>query len=627
MPHTPRPERRLPAAALILCTLIVLGFSCFVGGITAESRIDELAAPPAGTGAEPPAFRDSGDFLLVCADDAQDFAERNEEVDYNRRIVNERLYEDCLSDGHLDLAAAIDAAEPGTRVRILPGRHVLEAPVVIETADLQIEGLGDGPEDVILSAGFAADTVLDARGATGLHLSNLTLGQARADALRLTGVDGVAVERIATVQSGRYGIHVADSRGVTVADCRTEGADAAGIAVEDSSATVTGCESKHNLAGLLATGAGALDLTGNRLHDNATGIVVSDTAHARIQGNRVHDNNTEPYARLGTDACEADLADRDWSAGALCPARTYPSGVGILLTDSIGAQVTGNRLWNQQTAALATWGTSGPDSGRGDQNRFEANTFGIRDDGQKERNRLDLWWDGLGAGNCFAEPDAARSNPAALPDCDVQPQPSRLLADPLHALKTWHCGIGDTAAGVPSGCDWFGARFTDRLEFQVAVVFAALLLFLTGAGWLAAARSPNPPRAGQMTFSAIATGAGGLLLVVAVWSGRADYEALAIGLWGIGWILAGRSWFRCGVRFLGTFTGIIGILAVLDAVDRGLWTLAPTPVSFAWIWLLLLPLWTLTAIGTAFGPRRGEEDPPAVERTPVTAPHHDRWDW
>jgi hypothetical protein len=205
-------------------------------------------------------------------------------------------------------------------------------------------------------------------------------------------------------------------------------------------------------------------------------------------------------------------------------------------------------------------------------------------------------------------------------------QTSRLAGDPLRAFKIHQCGIGP-ADPLPSGCDWLGARFTDRLEFQAAVVFAAALLFLTGAGWLGAARAPEPPRAGQMTFSAIATGAGGLLLVLAIWSGRADYEALAIGLWGIGWLLAGRSWYRCGIPFFGAFTGLIGAAAVLDAIDRAVWTIAPLPISPAWFWLALLPLWTLFALTVAFGPSIPEPEPPQIRRTPVTAPAHDRFDW
>ncbi|WP_205326104.1 nitrous oxide reductase family maturation protein NosD [Glycomyces sp. YM15] len=629
MPPAPHPQHRLATVVFAVIAFAAIALSCFAGGLAAEYRTVDLLDSGGFDGVEPPAYRESGPVLLVCGDDAEDFAERNDDVDL-RRVENQRLYEDCLASGHRDLASAVAAAEPGSRILVLPGRYDLAETLLLDgTADLQIEGLGDGPEAVLLSGGFALDTVLEARDATGIHLRNLTLGQARESGLLLDGVESVAVESVDVVQSGGHGLHVSGSRAVALTDCRATAADDAGIAVENSKATVEGCESTGSATGMLVSGSIAV-VDGNRLHGNTTGLAVTDTGPApnvAVTGNLVYGNNTDHYDRLGTPACAADLADRDWSEGIVCPERTVPLGVGVLVADAARVSVTGNRIWNQEAAAIATWGTPGVYGGAGDANTFAENIFGVRDDGRRERNRLDLWWDGTGSGNCFDEPNAFRTFPAVLPDCEDGAGASRISGEPLRALKVWRCGVGDAAAGMPEGCDWFGARFTDRLEFQVAVVFTAALLFLTGAGWLAAARTEHPPRAGRMTFSAMATGAGGLLLVLAVWSGRADYEALAVGLWGVGWLLAGRSWRQCGMPFFGLFTGLIGAVAVMDAVDRAVWTLPFVPVSPAWIWSVSLPLWTLVALSLAFGPRRREEERPVVERTPVTAPAHDRWDW
>lgn len=629
MPPAPRSENRLAAAVFLAAALLGLGAAAFLAGITAQSRApDPPAAEPLNT-FEPPAYRDTGPAVLVCPADPENFAASNEHVNYNDRIKNEQHYEDCLANGHHDLAAALAAAAPDARILVLPGQYRVDQPITVDgRTGLQIEGLGDTADDVHFTAAFNADTVFEARSADGLHLSGIAFGQARDTALLLTGTTGATLDHVAATQTGAYGLRITDSSSIALTGCRAEAADIAGIALDAVDGAVTGCEATGNLVGLLATGGDVLDLAENRLHANTTGLAVTGTAAAHeidVHANLVYDNNTDHYDRLDTPAC-GPLADRDWTAG-ICPRRTYPSGTGILIADGVGVDIDGNRLWNQQYAAIATWGTPGLEGAGGDRNRFTRNHFGVRDDGQRQRNRLDLWWDGVGAGNCFDEPDAFRTAPTALPACDIASEPSRLLGDPLRTAKLWQCGIGDTAAGVPDGCDWLGARFTDRLEFQAAVAFAAALLFLTGAGWLAAARTDDPPRAGRMTFSALATGAGGLLLVLAVWSGRADYEALAIGLWGFGWILAGRSWRQCGMPVFGLFTGFIGAVAVLDAIDRAVWTVPFAPVSPAWYWLALLPLWTLAALGLAFGPRRREPERPPVERTPVTAPSHDRFDW
>ncbi|WP_146148003.1 right-handed parallel beta-helix repeat-containing protein [Glycomyces artemisiae] len=628
-PRPHRSDRRLAALAFMTGVLAVLVFTCYVGGTATESRLAEPDPFPAVPEPDAPAYREDGPLLLVCTDDAEDFAERNEGVAYSERIANERLQEDCLADGYRDLPAAIAAAEPDARIQILPGHYTVDATIVVETAGLQIEGVGDSPDDVQVSAHFAADAVLTAHAASGLYIKGVAFGQARGAALRLTAVESAMLDEVGAFQSDGAGLHVADSSGVEVRDCRAEAADTAGVLIENSSAHVIGCEATGNAAGIEIRGTDTTaSAVGNRLHGNTTGLVIADSGPAAeidVSDNVVYGNNADHYSLLGTAACEADAAQRDWTGGVLCPDRTYPVGVGVLVANGTGTAVAENRIWNQQTAGVAAWGRPGQEAGLGgDRNTFSGNVYGFREDGAKHRNRLDVWWDGTGAATCFDESGTHRTTPSVLPACggDV----ARIAGDPLRTLKVWECGLGDSG-DLSATCDWLGARFTDRLEFQTAVAFAAVLLFLAGAGWLGAARSPNPPRAGAMTFSAIATGCGALLFVLAVWSGRADYEALAVALWGGGWLLAGRSWFRSGVRFLGGFTVIVGGIAVLDAIDRGVVTLAPMPVSPAWLWLGLLPLWTLFALGAAFGPRRRAEEPVQVERTPVTAPVNDRWDW
>jgi hypothetical protein len=95
----------------------------------------------------------------------------------------------------------------------------------------------------------------------------------------------------------------------------------------------------------------------------------------------------------------------------------------------------------------------------------------------------------------------------------------------------------------------------------------------------------------------------------------------------LGWVLAGRSWFSAGLSAFGSFTALIGALAILDAVDRGVWIIPLVPVSPAWMWAVLMPLWTLLALGAVFRRRERERPLPPVRRTPATAPAHDRFDW
>ncbi|GAB3657044.1 right-handed parallel beta-helix repeat-containing protein [Glycomyces tarimensis] len=578
------------------------------------------AGSPAGAAEhEAPDYRDDGPYLLVCPADAEHFTERNAEVSYNQRIANEQLHERCADDGFSDLADAVAAIdEAGATVKILPGYYVLEAPLVLDGADrLQIEGLGDGPEDVRFTTAQAADTVITAQDATGLYLEGFTVTGAATSGLHLEGVEGATVASVAATGNGEHGIRVGDSTAVAIADCAASGNGTAGVTLDGTEGTVTGCASADNLTGLLQTGGGDVVLEANRLYDNTTGLVVADSAEGhrlRATGNSIYNNNADHY---GGD-CDTGL----------CPRQRAPIGVGVLIAAANDTRFTGNHIWGQRTAAAMIWGEAGIDDDASHRNEFEGNTLGFRDDGQRSRNRLDLWWDGQGEGNCFNEPEALHTTPAVLPACGGESGPARLLGDPVKTFKLWHCGPGELDGGaVPAGCDWYGAQFTDRLEFQTAVVFAAALLFLTGAGWLGAARSPTPPPPMSMTFSAIATGSAAVLMMLAAWSGRSDYEALAIGLWGLGWILAGRSWFSAGLHAFGGFTALIGGLAILDAVDRGVWIVPVIPASPAWMWFLLLPVWILLALGAVFRRYTPEPASPPVQRTPVTVPSHNRFDW
>ncbi|WP_026925352.1 right-handed parallel beta-helix repeat-containing protein [Glycomyces arizonensis] len=591
-----------------------------------------VGSPAAAQETEAPVYRDDGPYLLVCSDDAEDFAERNDKVVYTERIVNERLYGECLDEGYRDLAGALEhVAEPGTRILILPGRYVAEEAVVVDGAEgLQIEGLGDSPDDVQLSVHYAADAVIEANDSAGLYLKGFTVEQGREAGLVVRGAAGATVDGVRSVRNGGHGMHVEDSTAVRLTACGASGNDDAGIALEDTDAEVTECDSGENLIGLKDSGGGRVVVESSRLHDNTTGLVVTATTEGHsltASGNAVYDNNADHYANLGNGRCDADPSERDWAAGGRCPAEAVPMGVGILVAGGNDTAFTGNNIWGQNAAAVMVLGSPGADDTASHRNRFEGNTFGYRDDGQRSRNRLDLWWDGKGEGDCFAEPTAEHTTPAVLPSCG-EGSSGRLLAEPVKAFKVWYCETGPITGAVPAGCDWFGATFTDRLEVQAAVAFAAALLFLTGAGWFGAARSPEPPPPMSMTFSAIATCSGALLLVLASWSGRSEYEALAIGLWGFGWILAGRSWFSSGLGVFGAFTVLIGGLAIVDAVDRGVWIVPLIPVSPAWMWLALLPLWVLLALGAVLRRRRPREHfRPPVQRTPATVPVHDRFDW
>ncbi|THV41829.1 right-handed parallel beta-helix repeat-containing protein [Glycomyces buryatensis] len=636
------PQPRKPVRPVAIGTLTVLVAALGVAGF-AFLALPFLEGPPlsdpvvAREETALPEYRETGGYLLVCPSSAEDFAERNEGVEYNQRIVNERLWEDeCPSDGHASLGEAIAAVEEGAwRILVLPGHYSADQTIAVDhtTPGLQIEGLGDGPEDVQIAAGSGVGSVMEVSSPDQVYLTGFTLSGGAEDGLVVSGARGTVVDGVAATGNGVNGFAV-HGDGVDVRDCRAEDNGNVGIALQAAVGAVEGCESSGNRVGMRVNGDVDLTVTGNRLHGNVTGLLVAGSNGStalEATGNAIYDNNADHRAEPGSDACTPELTEpgpgsdsSSSSGGVLCADLAAPAGVGVAIAGGRGNYFWGNHIWGQRSYAIAVWSPlAEPAMG----NRFEDNTLGIRDDGQRARNRHDLWWDGAGEANCFTEPTALHTAPAAMPDC-ADAGSDRVVGDPMRTFKTWHCGPGGLAGGiVPDSCDWFGARQTERLEFQVGVLFAASLLFLTGAGWFAAARSPAPPPGGAMSFSAMATAAGALLMVLATWSGRADYEALAIGLWGVGWLLAGRSWSSAGLRALGAATSLIGALALVDSIDRGVWIIPAIPFSPAWTWLILLPLWVILAFAAIVKRHPQLYEGPEVERTPATAPARDSFDW
>src|SRR5699024_6623800 len=123
-----------------------------------------------------------------------------------------------------------------------------------------------GPEDIHLSVQYEAETVIEARGTTGLYLKGLTVGQSRGDGLLLHDVAGATLESVGAVHNGGYGLHATDSTALRLDDCHARGNDGTGIAIEDSNAEVTGCEAAGNLVGLRESGGGEVTLESSRLH-------------------------------------------------------------------------------------------------------------------------------------------------------------------------------------------------------------------------------------------------------------------------------------------------------------------------------------------------------------------------
>ncbi|QSB05604.1 right-handed parallel beta-helix repeat-containing protein [Natronoglycomyces albus] len=617
---------------------------------TDDPDIDPDEAPESESDADHPApeYRDEGNYLLVCLDDETEFNERNAELDYNQAFRNQELYGQCQEDGFSEPHEALDAASDGDRIMILPGRYTLPDPLLIEGLnDIQLEGMGSAAHHIILDARFGLEEGLVVTDSSGTYLANLTVQNSLHTGVRFVNTDTFTLDRVHARYNGAVGLEFRDVSDGKVTACLANGNPFAGVHAtgttssegQDWGLEVHGCEINDNLVGFSATGKGEVLLRDNFLHRNSTGLLARSTApddhRLHAEGNLIGENNSDFYQYLGADECSQALEERPWHDKVLCPVDSVPVGVGVLIAGSNHNTITGNRLWGHHDAAAMLWWhphmlfsefSPRGQSETSHHNAFVDNEMGRRADGMRVPNTRDFWWDGQGSDNCFQN-GSRHPIPSALPGCSDLVGPDRLLGDPIRLAKLMHCSTSDPAGGtLAGGCDWFTASGSERIEFRVAVAFVALVLVLTGAGWIASVRTNRPPAAGSMMFASLAVVGGAILMLLASWSERADYEALSLGLIAGGWAMSGLAWQRAGRYAIGAMTVILAAVMGFDALDRGVWMLPWIPVSPTWVWLLLFPLWAVMIVVAMW--TRPRADRREEEEAPLPLPHeHNRFDW
>jgi hypothetical protein len=216
--------------------------------------------------------------------------------------------------------------------------------------------------------------------------------------------------------------------------------------------------------------------------------------------------------------------------------------------------------------------------------------MGVSPTGEKRANRIDVWWDGQGRENCWQS--VPRSEPLPVPRCGPGGEPAgggpvRAIAEPGKALKLYECNSFDlTKARIPGNCDWFGARGLERVEVQAATIEAVLLVAMAALLWW---RRVGPGAVGVAGLAAVLAGA-----LVGVFGTAAEgsvLTGLGLLLLGAGWIALGLTLRRRGSPGFGWFTVGLGVVAVLNGVDRWFFMLPLIPVPPTWIRILLELVW------------------------------------
>jgi hypothetical protein len=309
--------------------------------------------------------------------------------------------------------------------------------------NLQIEGSGPSPDDVVVDAGRVEsgnagpigarkDVALKIDRADGAVVRNMTLRHAAEHDVYILETDGYLADRMKFFYAGEYGELMFTSDHGLTQDCEAAGSGDSGIypgGAPDTGTqrdtrfypdqrlnqTVTRCDLHHNNMGTSGTMGNSVHYIDNDIYDNASGF-ATDSFYAGghpgfpedstvYERNRVYSNNFNVYA-----------PDSDVES-----ITAVPIGVGALIAGGDDNIVRNNYIydnWRRGTMLLAVpdviacspsqdqgappcspQGVSSTSNG----NRYYDNIMGRAPDGSVRPNGVDFWWDEFpgNTGNCW----------------------------------------------------------------------------------------------------------------------------------------------------------------------------------------------------------------------------------
>lgn len=651
--------RRLTRAGITL--LVSAGLAMLPPAAAAFGHEERPAAVPDGSGSVP-AYRTDGRALLVCKTDQADFERRIAEFPAELKAANQTLWTACQTSGYRNLQEAVNTVkEPGLNIALLPGVYLEETSLaqpsgdcasvtgvlswdqqvacpnnqslvaVLGKTNLQIEGTGAKPEDVIIDAQYQRPTAIRVDRSPGLYLRNLTVQKTTLTGAYVMESDGFVIDRTIGRWNGGYGVLAFAVDHGLVTDCQAYGNGGAGVAVESSddinaghgpsidryAVEIRNCDSHHNLLGYSGTAGDSVLAHDNRFTDNAVGVATDSgftghpglpQNHARFENNVIGDNNQDYYENVRNGTCQKPPAERGGEQGVVCPLVGVPSGTGVFNPGGDDNIWRDNFVYGNAYAGFVT--TWVPGVVRGDKvladqfdtshrNAYYGNHLGEKPDGSQAPNGMDFWWDGQGVGSCW-QPAAGGSEPRVLPRCNANNVPAgfgtaRYVAEPAKMLKLYACSRYDLATGgIPSDCDWYGATGLSRIEVKFAAGEAALLGLVLLVLWWRLLRGSGLAFIGLgLTLAGLVVGVFGTLRETT------PLTPIGLGLLGLGWLAVGAALRRRGRPGLGFLTLALGFFALLGGLDRGLYLVPWVPVPPS-VWRLVLEVFWVPAAILAF---------------------------
>ena len=265
-------------------------------------------------------------------------------------ILSEVIIIPPSEDSQERLQEALILANPGDIIQLTTGIYNFE-----DSLSLDVDGgtiQGDGHENTILNF---SDQKSGAQGlmvtSNKVLLKNFAVLDAKGDAIKVKGSDGISFINVRTEWSGgpkssngAYGLYPVESKNVLIDGCIAIGASDAGIYVGQSeNIVVRNSIAKFNVAGIEIENSYYADVYDNTAEDNTGGILVFDLPglpqqgghDVRVFNNSIVHNNTDNFAPEGNIVGEV------------------PRGTGIIIMANSNVEIFSNRIDDHETVGIA----------------------------------------------------------------------------------------------------------------------------------------------------------------------------------------------------------------------------------------------------------------------------------
>ena len=354
-----------------------------------------------------------------------------------------------------------------------------------QRCNLQIQGMGRRARDTVLEGDRLKPDVIRADRADGFQLLNMTIEQGAYNDVDVVETNGFRLSKLVTRWASHYGILTfTDDNGI-YENIEAYGSGDSGVypgSGPELHCRSYGIEMRNvnsygNTLGSSGTAGNGTWTHDSHLHDNGAGVANDSFAPghpgmpqdcSKWTNNDIHSNNVNYFHDDRMAYCNSTPFEKRRKE-IVCPVFEVVVGVGFMLYGVNDNVISDNHVYDQHRNGVRLYAVPAPARGEYDPaklydtshgNHFVHNWFGVRPDGRRDANGVDVYWDEQGLRNCWENnitaPGAAlTSDPATLPTCASggSTNPVGNSAKLAHDLPcaTWHPQNNPR----PPGCDWF----------------------------------------------------------------------------------------------------------------------------------------------------------------------------